>query len=43
VVRPDKLPEEVKQIIVIRAKTKTKMQKIQEQKLEETIKPIEPK
>jgi len=32
VVRPDKLPEEVKQIIVRRAKTKTMMQKIKEQK-----------
>jgi len=43
VVRPDKLPEEVKQIIVRRAKTKMMMQKIEEQKLEETIKPIEQK
>ena len=32
VVRPDKLPEEVKKIIVRRAKTKTMVQKIQEQK-----------
>jgi len=32
VVRPDKLPEEVKQIIVRRAKTKTMVQKIEEQK-----------
>jgi len=31
-VRPDKLPEEVKQIIVRRAKTKTMVQKIKEQK-----------
>jgi len=31
VVRPDKLPEEVKQIIVRRAKTKTMVQEIQEQ------------
>jgi len=34
VVRPDKLPEEVKQIIVRRAKTKTMAQKIKEQKEE---------
>jgi len=32
VVKPDKLPEEVKQIIVRRAKTKTMVQKIKEQK-----------
>jgi len=32
VVRPDKLPEVVKQIIVRRAKTKTMAQKIKEQK-----------
>jgi len=32
VVRPDKLPDEVKQIIVRRAKTKTMVQKIEEQK-----------
>ena len=32
VVRPDKLPDEVKQIIVRRAKTKTMVQKIKEQK-----------
>jgi len=32
VVRPDKLPEEVKMIIVRRAKTKTMVQKIKEQK-----------
>jgi len=40
VVKPDKLPEEVKQIIVRRAKTKTMVQKIEEQKLEEPVKPI---
>jgi len=34
VVRPDKLPEEVKQIIVRRAKTKTMVQKIKEQEAE---------
>jgi len=34
VVRPDKLPEEVKQIIVRRAKTKTMVQKIEEQEAE---------
>jgi len=32
VVKPDKLPEEVKQIIVRRAKTKTMVEKIKEQK-----------
>jgi len=32
VVRPDKLPEEVKQIIVRRAKTKAMVEKIKEQK-----------
>jgi len=32
VVRPDKLPDEIKRIIVRRAKTKTMVQKIKEQK-----------
>jgi len=34
VVKPDKLPEEVKQIIVRRAKTKTMVAKIKEQEVE---------
>jgi len=34
VVKPDKLPEEVKQIIVRRAKTKTMVEKIAEQEAE---------
>jgi len=34
VVRPDKLPEEIKQIIVRRAKTKTMVEKIAEQEAE---------
>ena len=34
VVRPDKLPEEVKQIIVRRAKIKTMVEKIKEQEAE---------